>query len=152
VKTNKCKGGEDTDKPTTFNKLSPSIPAKLHKKVNEILKFFKKNMQTNEKRDQWKSYAQALTPLSNIREVFKIKETFPNLQTKKIRNIQKIINSEGKPKPRIYMITKGLSRKQVIVPMSNDNKAKFMEDLSIYIVNINRALKNIKSEVITDFV
>jgi len=46
-------------------------------------------MQKNEKKDQQKSYAQALTPLSNTRKVLKIKETFSNLWTKKIKNIQK---------------------------------------------------------------
>ena len=51
VKTNKSKSSKDADKPTTFNKLSPSIPAKLLKEVNKILKFFKKNMQTNKKKD-----------------------------------------------------------------------------------------------------
>ena len=50
------------------------------------------------------------------------------------------------------MITKGLSRKQVIVPMSNDNKTKFMIDLSAHIININRILKNIKLEVKADFI
>jgi len=50
------------------------------------------------------------------------------------------------------MITKGLSRKQVIVPMSNDNKTKFMIDLSTHIININRILKNIKLEVKADFI
>ena len=50
------------------------------------------------------------------------------------------------------MITKGLLRKQVIVPMSNDNKAKLMNNLSTHITNINRVFKNIKSKVIADFV
>ena len=36
--------------------------------------------------------------------------------------------------------------------MSNDNKANFMEDFSTYIANMNRALKNIKFEVMADFV
>ena len=42
--------------------------------------------------------------------------------------------------------------KQVIISMSNYNKAKFMESSSTYITNLNRALKNIKSEVMADFV
>jgi len=50
VKTNKRKSSKNVDKPTTFNKLSSSIPAKLLKEVNKILKFFK-NMQTNRKKD-----------------------------------------------------------------------------------------------------
>ena len=90
-----------------------------------------------------------MTSSNNIREVLEIKETFSILQAKKIENI---ISSEGKPKPRINMITKELSKKQIIVPMSNDNKANFIEDSNIYIVNINRALKNIKSEVMANFV
>jgi len=81
-----------------------------------------------------------------------LKKTFPNLQAKKIENIQKIINGEGKLKPRIHIMTKGLLRKQVIILMSNDNKVKFMEDSSTHITNINRALKNIKSKVMVDFI
>ena len=67
-------------------------------------------------------YTQASTPLNITREVLKIKEMFSNLQTKKIENIQKIISSEDKTKPRLNIMTKGLLRKQVIVPMNNDNK------------------------------
>ena len=36
--------------------------------------------------------------------------------------------------------------------MSNNNKAKFIEDSSAHIININRVLKNIKSKVIADFI
>jgi len=97
-------------------------------------------------------YAEASTPVNNIREVLKIKKTFPNLQAKKIENIQKIINSEDKPKLRLHITTIEPSRKQVIVLMSNDNKTNFIMDLSAHIVNINKALKNIKSEVKADFV
>ena len=50
------------------------------------------------------------------------------------------------------MITKGSLRKQVIIPISNDNKIKFMESLSFHITNLNKTLKNIKLEVIADFV
>ena len=47
---------------------------------------------------------------------------------------------------------KGLLRKQVIVPMNVDNLKNFMKNSSSHISNINRALKNIKSEVIADFI
>ena len=50
------------------------------------------------------------------------------------------------------MTTKDYSRKQVIVPMNNDNKTKFIKDSSNHITNINRVLKNIKSETMVDFV
>jgi len=55
-------------------------------------------------------------------------------------------------KPRINMTTKGPSRKQVIVLMNNDNKMKFMEDSSNHFTNLNRALKNIKLEIIVNFI
>jgi len=64
----------------------------------------------------------------------------------------KIINSEDKSKLKLNITTKGSSRKQVIVSISNDNKAKFIESSSTHITNLNRALKNIKSEVMADFV
>jgi len=50
------------------------------------------------------------------------------------------------------MTTKSLSRKQIIVSMSNNNKTKFITSFSIHITNINNALKNIKSDVREDFV
>ena len=49
------------------------------------------------------------------------------------------------------MITKGSLRKQTIVSISNDNKAKFIVSSSKHITNFNRALKNTKSEVMVDF-
>ena len=41
------------------------------------------------------------------------------------------------------MTTKGLSRKQVIVPMNNDNKTSFIEDSSNHVINLNRTLKTL---------
>jgi len=80
----------------------------------------------------------------------KIKKVFSNLQNKKIENIQKIIRSEDKPKPKFNMTMKELSRKQIIVPMNIDNKMQFIKESSTYITNINKALKisNLKSLLI----
>jgi len=93
-----------------------------------------------------------LASSANIKKILKIKETFQNFQAKKIENIQKIINNNGKPKPKLKIITKYLLRKQVIVLINNKNKAKFMKSSSVHIINLNRILKGIKSEVIADFV
>ena len=109
VNINKNKKSKSANKPAIFNKLPPPILAKLPKEINKISKYFKKNNQTNDKKDQRKLYAQASTLINKTREV--IKEKFPNLQTKKIENIQKIINDKGKSKPRLYIITKGPLRK-----------------------------------------
>ena len=50
------------------------------------------------------------------------------------------------------MTTKGPSRKQVIVPMSVDNKKNFIEESNAYVSNMNRALKNIKSNILVNFI
>ena len=66
--------------------------------------------------------------------------------------IHKIVNSTPKSKPRIQITTKGLSRKQIIIPMSNDNILKFMKESLFYVANINQALKNAKLEILVDFI
>jgi len=143
------RGNKNTDKPTSIKKLPLLIPAKLPKEVNEILKYFKT---TGSAKLDNNLYAQVSKSGNTIKEVLKIKETFSSLKADKINNIQKIIKENSKPKPRINMTTKGPSRKQVIVPINNDNKTKFIEDSSNHITYINRVLKNIKSETIVDFV
>ena len=50
------------------------------------------------------------------------------------------------------MTTKGSSRKQVIILMSNNNNTKFMRNSATHIANINRILRNVKSEVLVDFI
>ena len=50
------------------------------------------------------------------------------------------------------MITKELSRKQIIIPMDSDNITKFMKNSSLYIANINQLLRNLKLEVLVNFI
>jgi len=50
------------------------------------------------------------------------------------------------------MTTKGPSIKQVIIPMDNDNISNFMKNSLLYVSNINRFLRNTKSEVLVDFI
>ena len=110
--------GKSMVKLSYISTLLPPIPAKLPKKVTKISKYFKKNSSSIQK----KSYTQVSSNSSNTaRETLKIKEAIPSLQNKKIKLIQKIISSEGKPKPHINMTTKRPLYKQVIVPMSIDN-------------------------------
>jgi len=138
--------------------IPPLISAKSQKEVNELLKYFKKNTNSQQK----KSYANAtsllkqLSPatLKNIaRKTLKIKKTFPNLPNKKIEEMQKVINGlKDKAKPRINMTTKDLSRKQVIIPINNNIAKEFIKNSSLHIANINCALKTIKSDTIADFI
>ena len=99
-----------------------------------------------------KSYAQALSSSNNMREVLKIKKAFPNLQSNKIKNIQKIINRGDKLKSYLNMTIKDSLYKQVIVQMNSDNIVKFMFSSNDYVININRLLKNIKSECKADYI
>ena len=55
-------------------------------------------------------------------------------------------------KPCIQMTTKGPLRKHIIISMSNDNNTKFMKNSFAYIANINKALRNVKSEILIDFI
>ena len=116
------------------------------------MKYFKTTSYNKVDSNKSKLYAQVSKVGGSTKEILKIKNTFPSLKADKIYNIQKIINSDGKPKPRINITTKSLLRKQVIIPMSNNNKTKFMEDSCTYISNLNRALKNIKSNIMVNFV
>ena len=50
------------------------------------------------------------------------------------------------------MTTKSSFQKQVIIPMSGDNIKKFMKNSSLHIANINRLLRNIKMEILVDFI
>ena len=55
-------------------------------------------------------------------------------------------------KPHIQITMKGPSRKHVIIPINNNNNTKFMRNSSAHVTNINRALRNAKSEVLVDFI
>jgi len=103
IKETSPKKGKDIDKPGAISVFPLPIPAKSPKEVVKISKFFKKNLDNKGK----KSYAQALSANTNTaRETLKIKEVFPNLQNKKIENIQKIISNGSKTKPQLKMTTK----------------------------------------------
>jgi len=146
------KGEKNSTKPVSIEILPPPISTKSPKEVKVISKYFKILNMPQTKKNPKIIYAQASKSISNTEEVLKIKDTFLSLHAKKIENIQKIINGGGKSKPHINMTTKYPSKKQVIVPMNSENIKKFMNESNSYISNLNRALKNIKSEIMVDFV
>ena len=114
------------------------------------MKFFKKNPSSINNK---KSYAQASSNSSNIaRETLKINKAFLSFQNKKIKQVQKIISRKGKPKPCINMTIKGPLCKQVMIPMSIDNANNFVKESNIHVANINRLLKNIKLDVMANFI
>ena len=49
-------------------------------------------------------------------------------------------------------MAKGLSCKQIIIPIGSDNANKFMSLLSEHAINFNQFLKNTKSDLIVNFI
>ena len=66
--------------------------------------------------------------------------------------VNNIINGSSKPKPRIQMTTKGLLRKQVIIPMSKENIDMFIKNSSLHILSMNQQFWNAKSETLVDYI
>jgi len=97
------------------------------------------------------SYAQVSS--KNIGNILKIKKNFSELLNKKIEKINKtIFGKADKPRSKINIMTKGPSRKQIIIPMTIDNTNKFMLAFSKHITNLNRSLKSIKTDLMVDFI
>ena len=144
----------EVNKPTlaSIERIPLPIPAKSQKEVNIISKFFKNKKSDNFSSSKAKSYTQASKQNISALDVVKIKETFPSIGAKKIDQINEIVKGPSKPKPYIQITTKGLSRKQVIIPMGNENNVKFMKNSLIHVTNINRNLRNVKSEVLVNFI
>ena len=70
-----------------------------------------------------------------------------------VRRILKAKNSsEGKKKPKSNIMTRELSRKEVIILMTKSNTELIAKSAHIYIANVNKYLKNSKSDIITDFI
>ena len=96
------------------------------------------------------TYAQATNAAASI---LKIKEAFPALPNKKILEI----HDAAFPKPdnkgrRVQYTTKGPSRKQAIVPASDNIKDIIMGEANAHIFQINMLLKSIKSSTRAEFI
>jgi len=111
-------------------------------------KFYKKSCSLNSK-DRFF----ALTIKSNFDNILKIKNTFSKLPSGKIIQIHNVVNNSGvKDEPKLNMTIKGSSRKQIIIPMSEVNARTIALQANVHISNINRLLKEVKSEVSADFI
>jgi len=96
-------------------------------------------------------YAQAAK--DNIENILKIKNAFPRLFSSKILKIHNVTNNNRKKsKPKLNMTTKEPSRKQVIIPISKNNSNIIVSQANVHISNINRLLKDMKSEVLANFI
>jgi len=123
-----------------ISRIPPPIPPRPSASVLAKIKHHKNT----------RSFAQATK--GNAEDILKIKEAFSKLSTKKIIEMHNIAhNTNQKSCLKLNMTTKGPSRKQIIIPMSQDNSNIIITCADEYIFNINRLFKSIKSNVTADF-
>ena len=78
---------------------------------------------------------------------------FPALLANEVEKMLKVKNSSvGNKKPKINMTTRGLSRREVIIPITKVNAELIINSAHIHISNVNKCLKNSKSDIIADFI
>ena len=133
--------GSSKNKIVEIVKLPPSIPVHPSKEVLEKSRFFGKGKKPMSmyKVSQRKLYAQVAGP--SVLDILKLKENYPICQQKRLKVFRKS-----------SMTTIILSYKQIIVPIGKENANKFMASSSNYIANINKVFKNIKLDIIADYV
>jgi len=82
-----------------------------------------------------------------------VKEAFLSLSADEVDKILKVKNgSKGKKKHKLNMMTRGPSRKEVIILMTKPNAELITKSVYKIIANINEHLKNSNSDVIADFI
>jgi len=134
---------------TTNPKIPTSPPPSKTAGLNEKKALALKPMNTK------KSYVEAskTNNSSNIEDVIRVKEAFPKLLADEAGKMLKAKNSNGgMKKPKINMTTRGQSRKEVIIPIAKTNAELIVNSAHTYISNINKCLKNSKSNIFTDFI
>ena len=101
-----------------------------------------------------KSYAQASkSNLSCIEDILQVKKAFPALLVNEVGKVLKISNSrEGSKKSKINMMTRGPSRKEVIIPMAKHIAELMINSAHTHIINVNKCLKNSKLDIVADFI
>jgi len=71
--------------------------------------------------------------------LLKLREAFPSLPSKKIIKMHEISNPNNKSlnRPKLYMTTKGPSRKHILVLLDNVDKEKIFSCVNEHIALIN---------------
>jgi len=131
--------------------MNPNIPATPppSKMTGPIEKKALKPMITK------KSYVQASKTniSSSIEDVIRVKEAFPTLSADEVEKMLKAKNSGGgTKKPKINMMTREQLRREVIIPMTKTNTELIVNSAHIHISNINKCLRNSKSDIFADFI
>jgi len=143
-------------------KPHPSMPSNTMNPKTPTLPPPSKTAGSNEKKapapkptNTKKSYAEAskTNNSSNIEDVIRVKEAFPELSADEVGKMLKAKNSNGgTKKPKINMTTRGQSRREIIIPMAKTNAELIVNLAHIHISNVNKCLKNSKSNIFADFI
>ena len=114
-------------------------------------KFYKDKLSSSSifSQGSW-SYTQVFK--DNVNNIIKIKDNFLNLSNKKVKKVYRILNNFKKKRLKLNIMTKDLSRKQVIVLIDFINFNRLIITSNKHFTNINRVFKNIKSDVMADFI
>jgi len=82
-----------------------------------------------------------------------VKEVFPTLSADEVGKMLKAKNSGGgMKKPKINMTTRKQSRREVIIPITKANAELIVNSAHIHVSNVNKCLKNSKSDTFADFI
>ena len=132
---------------------SPGVPLMLLSLVNKPKNIV--NKKTSVQANVKKSYMQAskanISP--RVEDILCIKDTFPELSADDVERIIKVMNSnERHKKPIINITIQGPLRKQIIISMAKLKTELIINSASSNITNINKCLKNTKSDIIADFI
>ena len=132
------------NKPTEISITPPSIFLRLSKETLAKSKFFKKdNIKKNHMLKYWN-----LT----LKNIIKIKNTFPKLPTKKVVKVNDIVNKSSLVKLKKKITIKRPSRKQVIILIDITTAKIIVNQANSIIIIINTGLKNLNFKTIADFI
>jgi len=82
-----------------------------------------------------------------------VKKVFPTLSADEVEKMLKAKKSgRGMKKSKINMTTRGQSRREVIIPMTKANAELIVNSAHIHVSNVNKYLKNSKSDTFADFI
>ena len=130
-------------KQANISRVPSSISPRPSKSVLAKSKYFKKIQSLNSNNCL---YTWAFK--DNIKEIIKIKDAFPKLSSNKIIEIHNITSNKGlKGKLKFNMTIQEFSRKQIIISMSTNNSEAIISQANKYMLNINKLLKSVKSDV-----
>jgi len=91
--------------------------------------------------------------LSCIEDILQVKEAFSTLSADEVEKMLKAKNSRvGNKKPKINIMTRKSSRKEVIISIAKSNAELIINSAHTHISNVNKCLKNSKSDIVADFI